>query len=137
MNTYINISSELKAYFSKHPIFRILLPLHMVFLFGGVGLLLINNFASIGNFLSALAYYAFLLGLLLSYASLNQKNLYIGMFIYSVMNLYYFFRSIIKFKYVNFNSLFSLIIFGGLAYLIFKHASISSSGANKGRTINS
>lgn len=130
MNTYSNISNELKSYFSSNPIFRILLPLHMIFLFGGVGLLVINIFASIGNFLSAIAYYSFLLGLLLAYANYKQRDLYIGMFIYAALQLYNFLKYAIfaSYRFVDFRSLIAFIIFAGLGYLLFKKDSTTSTG---------
>lgn len=125
MNTYSNISRELKDYFSSHRIFRILLPLDRVFLFGGLGLLVLNYFVSIGSLLSALAYYGFLLGLLLVYANCKQKDLYIGMFIYAATKLYSFLKNAIftKYRYVNYSAFLACLIFAGLGYLVYKRDS--------------
>lgn len=133
MNTYANISSELRTYFSGHQVFRILLPLDRVFLFGGVGLLALNRFVSIGGLLYSLAYYGFFLGLLLAYANFKQKELWIGMFIYAGIKLYPVLRYGIfsRNRFIDFHSLITCLIFAGLGYLIFKGDSISGVSNDK------
>lgn len=128
MNTYENISAELKAYFSNHSIFKILLPLDMVLVFGSVGILILGLFISMGGFVHTLAYYVFLLGLLLTYANRNEKTLYLGFFIYAGIYVWYFIKNIIfvSYRHVDFSSLLVAAIFGGLGYLVFKRHSLST-----------
>ncbi len=123
MATYTNISKELKEYFSDHRIFQVLLPLDMVFIFGGVGLMAVNAVISIGGLLSAIAYYGFLLGLLLAYANFNQRYLYLGFFTFGGIKAFSVLKSALFYRYLDFYGLISLIIFGGLGYLVFKNTS--------------
>lgn len=124
MGAYRNISNELKTFFSNHNIFRVLLPLDSVFLFGSLGLMVINRFASIGSLLSALVYYCFLLGLLLTYANFHERNLFIGLFVYA--GIYAF--DVIKYgifnthRYIYFYGLVTCLVFAGLGYLVYKNS---------------
>lgn len=45
VNTYSNISSELRTFFSTNKFFKILLPIDMVLLFAGLVLLFVNYIA--------------------------------------------------------------------------------------------
>lgn len=125
MNAYVNISSELKSFFGKHPIFKILLPLDVVLLFGGLIVILLSSIFAInlGSFIVSLAYWAFILGLLLAYANFNQTYLYIGLLGYGAIKLLQVIINLIfdKYRFLNWSSLFAAIIFGGLGYLALKH----------------
>ncbi|MCX7747980.1 MAG: hypothetical protein N2645_14015 [Clostridia bacterium] len=120
MNTYRNISNELGYFFNNHPIMRTLLPLDTAFLFGGLGILLLNQFAFVGSLLTSLAYYSFLLGLLLTYAKFNQKFLYYGFFGYAGIQAYHIILNIFKYNFLSYDSLITGLVFGGIGYLVFK-----------------
>ncbi|MGE5327981.1 MAG: hypothetical protein ACM3KR_00535 [Deltaproteobacteria bacterium] len=124
MNTYENISAELKAYFSNHSIFKILLPLDMVLVFGGVGLQIISEFINLGSLVNGLAYWGFILGLLLAYANRHEKVLYIGFFAYAGLEAW---DIITNLKYLSsyFSTLITGLIFGYLGYLVFKRHSLN------------
>jgi hypothetical protein len=124
MNTYYNISGELKAYFSNNSIFKILLPIDMVFLFAGLAIILLSGVFGIylGDFISGLAFWSFILGLLLTYANLHQQFLYIGLFGYGVINLFWLLRDIFKYHNFGWSSLFYAIVFAGLGFLVFKRS---------------
>lgn len=124
MNTYNNISSELKAYFSNNPIFKILLPIDMVFLFAGLAILLLGGVFGInfGSFIYGLAFWAFILGLILTYANMHQQFLYIGLFGYAAINLIELIFGLFKYGNFYWGDLFYVLVFGGLGYLAFKHA---------------
>ena len=123
MSTYKNISSELRGFFSNHPVFRLLLPLDMIFLFGGLGLIILNYLVSVGGLLSALSYYGFLFGLLLAYTNFNQKFLYLGFFIYAGTEAFSVIKYAIfyQYRFLDFYSLVTCLVFGGLGYLVFKY----------------
>lgn len=127
MNTYKNISNELKAFFSSHPIFKILLPIDLILLFGGLAVMILNQFIGIGDLLYSIAYYAFFLGLLLAYANFHQQYLYIGFFGYAVLNVLVLIKIIFGARSLSFYSLVTALIFAGVGYLIFKNCATSSS----------
>jgi len=126
LNTYENISNELKAFFSNHPVFKIILPLDMAFVFGGVGILVLHLFLNVGM-LYAIAYYAFFIGIILAYANMHEKYLYLGLFIYAGASAWLVLANALFNKYVRYLDLYSLLtclIFGGLGYLVFRRHSL-------------
>ncbi|MDD4146641.1 MAG: hypothetical protein PHS83_06090 [Clostridia bacterium] len=123
MNTYQRISMELKNYFAEQRVFRILLPWDMIFIFGCAGIMVLNKFISVGGLLSTIAYYGFFLGLILAFANLNNRFVYSGFFIYAVLNAYdviYHGVLLRMFRFLDYHSLITLIIFGYLGYLVYK-----------------
>ncbi|TYQ15677.1 UNVERIFIED_CONTAM: hypothetical protein Cloal_2158 [Acetivibrio alkalicellulosi] len=119
MNTYINISKELKSYFSKHPFFKILLPLDMFIVYGCAGAMALNMFISIGSLLSTLVYYGFFVGLLLAYSNLKNKVIYTGLFIYAGSAAFQLLRNALFHRFLDYGSLFVLLIFGFIGYRMF------------------
>lgn len=134
MNTYNNISSELKTYFSSNSIFKILLPIDMVFLFGGLIILALSYIFGInfGGLVGIIAYWAFILGLILTFANLHEQFLYIGLWSYAAIHLIVFLKILFTGGH-NFSwyYLFYLVIYGGLGYLVFRH-SVTGSSSNNG-----
>lgn len=126
MGTSRNISNELKAFFNRQKIFKILLPMDIVILILALGILVINEFVCVGGLMYSIAYYMFLLGLLLTYANYNQKMLYIGFFSYGAIQFINLLKGIFtKYSYFNYHAFFTTLIFGWIGYLIFKHYAIS------------
>ncbi|NSW90478.1 MAG: hypothetical protein HPY74_07345 [Firmicutes bacterium] len=132
MSTYKNISNELKVLFSSNSIFRILLPIDVVLVFGGVIFMILSALfpglgldrGFFGNLLSSVAFWAFLLGLLLAYANLHEETIYVGCFLYSLLQLIYFIKYI-RFFLVGY--LVPALIFAGIGYLVFKRNSAAAS----------
>jgi hypothetical protein len=122
MNTYENISKELKSYFLNNSFFRLILHFDMFIVYGSVGLMIVNHFVNLGSLLVSIAYYAFMLGLLLSFANDNKKILYRGLFSYSGFQLFLLLKYIIlpKYRFVNFSALMAFLVFSGIGYLVFK-----------------
>lgn len=122
MNTYSNISSELRAYFSNHSIFKILLPIDMVLLFGGLILMALSGIFGInfGGIVNSIAYWSFILGLLLTYATMKEQFLFIGLLGYGAINVIEIIIYLFRWKTFSWGSLFAALIFGGLGYLVFK-----------------
>lgn len=132
MNTFNSISSELKSCFSTKPIFKILLPIDMVFLFGGLIILFFSHVIGInfGGLLDNIGYWAFILGLILTYANLHEQFLFIGFWSYGAICLIEFFRILFDAGNVFFwGDIFRIAIFGGLGYLVFKHSITARSSA--------
>ncbi|MCX8132067.1 MAG: hypothetical protein N3I35_18460 [Clostridia bacterium] len=123
MGAFKNISNELKTFFSNHSFFKILLPLDIILLIGGLGVMILNEFISVGSLLYSIAYYIFLLGLLLTYAGFNQKMLYIGFFTYGIIQVINVFQGLLaSYGYMNYHALLTALIFGWIGYLIFKRS---------------
>jgi len=133
VNTYSNISGELRAFFSTNKFFRILLPIDMVLLFAGLVILILGSIFSInfGAIISSLAYWAFILGLLLTYANMKEQFLYIGLLGYGAMCVLSLIITLFRYgHYFSWGSLFSALIFGGLGYLVLKRTLTGSSNTN-------
>ncbi|HBQ63416.1 MAG TPA: hypothetical protein DD727_00515, partial [Clostridiales bacterium] len=103
---------------------RILLPLDVILLLGGLAVVVIQSILKInlGGFVSALGYWAFILGLLLSYANFHQLFLYIGLLGYGAIHLLIFLISLIfaSYRYFSWGALFATAVYGGLGYLAYK-----------------
>jgi hypothetical protein len=125
MNTYQKVGNDLKAFFSTHPIFKILLPLDMIIIYVCVGAMFLNNFLSIGGLLLAIAYYGFFLGLILALSNQNSQLLYVGLFIYSASEAFQVIRyaTFSTYRFLDFYSLITAALFGYLGYLVYKQSS--------------
>lgn len=133
MNTYGNISNELRNFFSTNKFFKILLPLDMVFLFAGLAIIFLGGVFRIyfGGFISSLAFWSFILGLLLNYANRKEQFLYIGLLGYAgVKVIEVLFGLFGSGNYFSWGSLFYALVFGGMGYLVLKRTLTGSSGAS-------
>ncbi len=133
MNTYSNISSELRAFFSTNKIFKILLPIDMVLLFAGLAIILLSYIFGInfGGLIIALSYWVFILGLLLTYANLKEQFLYIGLLGYAAIQVISIIIGLFGYgHYFSFSSLLAALVFGGLGYLVLKKTLSGSSSAS-------
>ena len=123
MDTYNNMSSELKTCLGSNRILKALLPLDMVLLFGGliIYFLVYVLGTNLGGFISSLAYWAFILGLALAYANLHNKFLYIGFWCYGAICIILFFKLLFgEVHSFSWDYIFRVLIFGGLGYLVFR-----------------
>lgn len=122
MNAYVNISKELRGLFSTNKTFRYLLPLDVVIMFAGLILIFMNVTLNIniGGFLGALAYWAFIVGLLLTYASLKERPLYIGLLGYGAIYLISFLTLLFRSGYFSCASLFRFAVYAGLGFLLLR-----------------
>lgn len=133
LDTYKNISNELKVCFSNNSLLRSLLPLDAVLVFGGLIILFITSILGIyiGTFIPVVVYYAFLLGLLLAYANFHNIFLYSGLFTYGAIKALSFLKHLIFDGYFSWSLLISGLIFGSLGYIVLKESrtsGISSTG---------
>ena len=132
VNTYSNISGELRAFFSTSRLFKILLPIDMLLLFAGLIILILSSIFGIrfGDLISSLAYWAFILGLLLTYANMKEQFLYIGLLGYAAMYILKLIIALFSYgHYFYVSYIINALIFGGLGYLVLKRTLASSSGA--------
>ncbi len=127
VSAYKNISGELKNLFSSNRFFRVLLPLDLVFLFAGLIIILFDSIFGInmGGFINTLAYWAFILGLLLVYANMKEKLLYIGLLGYGAINLLNFLINLFSIGFFSWDLIFNTAIFGGLGYLVLRRSIIT------------
>ena len=133
MNAYQNISNELRGFFSTNKILKLLLPLDIIIMFVGLALVFLSGTLGIyiGSILSGLIYWAFILGLLLTYANMKEQFLYIGLLGYGATKLIDVLIAIIgKYHYLDWGSLYRLVIFGGLGYLVLRKTMVGSSRVN-------
>jgi hypothetical protein len=133
MNTYVNISRELKSYFSNNFIFKLLLPIDMVLMFAGLVVMVIVEILGIrlGSFINALAFWAFIIGALLTYANMHRLYLYCGLFAYAAINLINLIAFIFRFKIFSWETLFATAVSALLGYITFKHP---ASGVSFGKS---
>jgi hypothetical protein len=123
MDTVKNVSSELKNYFNSNAFFRSILRLDSVFAFGGIGIMVIQYFISLGGVGSAIAYYGFLLGVLLAFANQNHISVYIPLFAYAVINAIDFIKDLVQpLPYTNLYSIITCALFGFIAFSAYKYS---------------
>lgn len=133
MNTYQNVSNELRSYFSSHKIFKILMPLDIIIMFAGLAIMFLTNIlgVSVGSFFSALSFWLYILGLLLTYANLKEQFLYIGLLGHGALRFIELLIALFgRYHYLSWSSLFGIIVYGGLGYLVLKRTLAKSSGIN-------
>ena len=121
VNAYVNISRELRSLFSTNRILRYIFPLDVIIMFASLILIFLNNTVgvNIGGFLSALMYWTFILGLLMTYASLKERPLYIGLFGYGAIHLISFLISLFR-GYFSCYSFFRFAVYAGLGWLVLR-----------------
>lgn len=121
MSTYTDAGTGVKGLLESNKISKSLLSLDLVITFASLALLLINSISSIGSLLYAVAFWAFLLGLVLLFATLKTQMLYLCMFGYAIANVILFFRTLFgKYGFFNWSALIALAIFALLGYLAMK-----------------
>ncbi len=133
MNSYVSISRELRSLFSTNRILRYIFPLDVIIMFASLILIFLNNTVgvNIGGFLSALTYWTFILGLLMTYASLKERPLYIGLFGYGAIHLISFLISLFRYGYFSCYSFFRFAVYAGLGWLVLRKVLAGTAGRAK------
>lgn len=127
MDTYSSMSSEMRSCLSSNSILKVLLPLDMVLLFGGLVICFITYILDYhpDGFFSTIAYWAFILGLVLAFANLHNKFLFIGLWSYGAISMLLFFKLLFGSGHsFSWDAFFRILIFGGLGYLVFRRSII-------------
>lgn len=121
MSTYTDAGTSVKGLFESNKFTKSLLSLDLVITFVALALLLVNSISSIGGLLYAVAFWGFLIGLVLTFANLKTQMLYLCMFGYAIVNIIQFFRLLFT-KYTGFGwfQLAAIAIFGFLGYILMK-----------------
>ena len=108
------------AYFQQHPVFKILLPISMPLMLVCVVLRLVQNLVSLGSFVSALIFFAFLLMLFLTVAQCNFRMAAVGLAGFALDYLLSVVVSLIRYHSLAYGTLLYLVVYGGLAFLSYK-----------------
>ena len=121
MSTYTDTGTGVKELVESNKTSKSLLKLDLIVMFVALALLFIDSISNIGSLLYSIAYWGFIGGLILTFANLKSQMLYLGLYGYALVNLIVFFRALFT-KYWGFSwsSLFAIMIFGGLGYLVMK-----------------
>ena len=96
------------AYFQQHPVFKILLPISMPLMLVCVVLRLVQNLVSLGSFVSALIFFAFLLMLFLTVAQCNFRMAAVGLAGFALDYLLSFVVSLIRYHSLAYGTLLYL-----------------------------
>jgi hypothetical protein len=127
MNSYFNISRELKSCFTNNSFFKVLLPLDAIILLIGLIFIFLNRVIGFGftPLINALAYWVFILGLLLTYANLRHVFIYSGLFAYAAIEIIRLIIIIFSNWYFSWSTLFNALVFAYLGYIAFRNYSVS------------
>lgn len=122
MSAYVNISKELRNFLGTNKIFRYILPLDVVIMFAGLILIFLDDTVgvNIGRFFGELSYWTFIIGLLLTYANMKERPLYVALLGYGAIYLISFLKSLFVSGYFSFYSLFRFAVYAGLGYLLLR-----------------
>lgn len=107
-------------YFQQHPIFKTILPISMPLMLACAVLRLVQNFISLGAFVSALVYLGFFLMLILTLAQCNFTMVSVGLALFALDYLWSFLSSLFKYHSFAYGSVLYLAVYGGLAFLSYK-----------------
>ena len=131
LNLYKDTSRALRTFFSSIGIFKVLLPLDIVFLILGFCIPLVGSFIGIlpgifggGTILGSLSIYFLVLGILLAMANGHVQFIFIGMFAMAGTELLFFLKYLLrKGSFFSWGYLLSAVIIGGIAFLIMQYCS--------------
>jgi hypothetical protein len=121
MSAYSDAGTSVKGMIESNKITKMLLSLDIIIMFASLALLLINSISGIGELLYAIAFWGFMIGVVLTFANLKNQMLYIGLFGYALANIIWFIRLLFT-KYTGFGwyELIAIVIFGGLGYFVMR-----------------
>lgn len=121
MSAYSDAGTSVKGMIESNKITKMLLSLDIIIMFASLALLLINSISGIGELLYAVAFWGFMIGIVLTFANLKNQMLYIGLFGYALANIIWFIRLLFT-KYTGFGwyELIAIVIFGGLGYFVMR-----------------
>jgi hypothetical protein len=127
MSSFTNVLREYTSWLTSIRWVKAILPFHLIFLYGGVGLLLVSKFISYGGGYQPLVFtaghYAYFLGIILTLATSDRKNVSFAMWAYAVVVLF-------PFTYLTPYQLVEALIYVILGYWLLKH---ESGGRGDGR----
>jgi hypothetical protein len=122
MSIFRRLGDTLKEGFEKVPFLGTLMHLDVILVFGSLAFLLINlflNLGIIGTVVGPLAWYLFVVGLLMCWANRQTQFLYAGLFGYGAYQLISLLKSLFqKYSYFSFSALVAVVVYAGLGYLV-------------------
>lgn len=126
MHSFTNVRNTLKDWLSGYAWINVMMPYHLHILFGGVGLMFLHEliyytfkYVHIFYLLSAIGYWAFILGLLLTLISKSVK--YMPYAIWA-----YVFEILFPFKSFSFGILLNSTVYLLLGILAFKYSAVET-----------
>jgi hypothetical protein len=120
MSAYNDAGTGVKGLIESNKVTKMLLGLDIIIMFAALVLLLIGSFSGIGSLLGAIAFWGFLIGLVLTFANGKTQMLFLGLFGYAIVNIISFLISLFRGWGFSWNDLIAIVIFGGLGYLVMK-----------------
>lgn len=114
------VCQTLNAYLSQKAVFRTLMPLASVMGIVFAALSLISNFIYLGGFVTALCFWGFVLGVLLTLSLCQFQMVAIALGIWAVDYAYGFLSSLIRYRSLSYGTLLYLVVYGLLAFLAYK-----------------
>ena len=120
MSAYNDAGTSVKGLLESNRITKMLLSLDIIIMFIALALLLISSFSYVGSLLYAVAFWGFLIGLVLTFANGKSQMLFIGLFGYALANIITFFINLFKGYGFSWYSLIAIALFGGLGYMVMK-----------------
>lgn len=117
------VCQPLNAYFSQHPLFRVLLPLSIPLMLLCAALRLVDFFISLG-LVATVAYLAFFLFLILTISTCNFRMAAAGLGLFALDYVFSLVRSLMKYHTLSYVSVIYLLLFGYLAFLAYRKSAV-------------
>jgi hypothetical protein len=127
MSSFTDVLREYTSWLTSIRWVKAILPYHLIFLFGGVGLLLVSDLITfVGGYqpiVFTAGHYGYFLGIILTLATSRRKYVSYAMWAYAVIVLF-------PFKYLSPYQLVEALIYVTLGYWLLKH---ETGGRGNGR----
>ena len=117
-----SVCQSLRAYLSKYAAAQILMPLAAPALYVCGALFVLNGLVSLGTVITAAAFLAGVVMMVLTLAQCQFFALAVGLGLYALNYAIHFVRSVLLFRYVAYASLLYLLFYGVLAWLAYRKA---------------
>lgn len=114
------VGSVFHEYCVQNKILRLVLPISEILLLVTAVLKVVENFISIGSLMSAAVYILFFLAVLLTFAKSDYRVLSLGIGISIFDYVFVFFRNLISYRILSWNSLVYILAWGFFAYMAYK-----------------
>ncbi len=118
------VCQPLNAYFTQHPLFRILLPLSIPLMLVCEGLQILSVFISLGGLVSAVTFLGFFLFLILVVSTCNFRMAVIGLALLTAENIINVLRGILSYHTLSYGSLVYVLVFGFLALQAYRKSAV-------------
>lgn len=112
----------LNAYFSQHPVLRVLQPLAMPLMIGCAAVNLVGSFVSLGSIINTVVFMGFFLFLLMTVSTCDFRMTAVGLGIFCLDYAWSFLRSLVRYRSLNWSATMYLLVFGYLAYAAYRKA---------------